>query len=475
MRLPANRAIPLVGVLSLAVASPPAAAQQSRLRVEWNDYAPQYRRQTDRRVTVICPPRGAPSTVYGTGVYSDNSSICGAATHAGAIDATNGGVVTIAIAPGASSYQGSTQNGVTSLGLGAFAGSFSIETGNVPGQLDWTTTAAGIALAGKPLTLVCPPGGTVGRVWGTDTYTEDSSICTAAVHAGAITPRSGGTVTIEDAGPQSSFAPSERNGVASVEWKAWPASFRVSSAGSATGVVRQPRTTTTVSSAAGVTVSPIGSLLTTEAGGVATFAVRLNAPPSTNVVIPLTSSRTAEGTVSPLSLTFTPSNWMTAQTVTVRGVDDAVVDGNQVYALRLCVIQAVGDSGYHNLDPADVSITNNDDDAVGIAVGPTASLLTTERGGTATFTIVLRSVPTSPVTVNLSSSNPGEGTVSPASVSFDASNWSTAQTITVRGVDDRVADGDVGYSIITSNAVSTDQRYNGVVIDDVSVTNRNDD
>ena len=477
MSLLPGRTTPFFGMFALAVALPTAAAQQSRLRVEWNENAPQYRGQTARRVTVICPPGGTPSAVYGTGVYADNSSVCGAATHAGVIGTTSGGVVNLVIAAGMSAYQGSTQNGVTSQQSGPFAGSFSVERDNGQGRIDWATTAAGIALAGSPLTLVCPPGD-VKRVWGTDVYTEDSSICTAAAHAGLITPGAGGAVTIAGAGPQDRFAASDRNGVASLEWKAWPASFRVSAASTSRlsgTTLRQPKTTAPGTSAPGVMVSPANGLVTTEAGGTATFTVRLNAPPSTDVVIPLATSSTKEGSIAPTSLTFTPANWMTAQTVTVRGVDDAVADGDQPYFIRTLPIQASGDSAYDNFNAIDVSVTNSDDDLAAVLVRPISGISTTEAGGTATFVIVLRSQPTGAVTVNLSSSKPAEGTVSPATVSFDATNWSTPQSITVRGVDDSAADGDAGYSIVTSDAASTDPKYNGLVVDDVSLTNRDND
>ena len=47
----------------------------------------------------------------------------------------------------------------------------------------------------------------------------------------------------------------------------------------------------------------------------------------------LSSSDTTEGTVGPASLTFTTANWNMAQTVTVTGVDDAVVDGDVAYTI----------------------------------------------------------------------------------------------------------------------------------------------
>jgi hypothetical protein len=76
----------------------------------------------------------------------------------------------------------------------------------------------------------CPPDGFEDSVWGTDIYTDDSSVCTAAVHAGFITFEDGGTVTISIEGPQESFDASERNGVTSLEYPAWPGSFSVVSA-----------------------------------------------------------------------------------------------------------------------------------------------------------------------------------------------------------------------------------------------------
>ena len=85
-----------------------------------------------------------------------------------------------------------------------------------------------------------------------------------------------------------------------------------------------------------------------------------------------------------------------------------------------------------------MSVTNTDDDAVGITVSTISGLNTTEAGGAATFTVVLASQPTADVSVALSSGDTSEGTVAPAALTFTAATWNVAQTVTVTGVNDAV-------------------------------------
>ncbi|XHL93920.1 MAG: DUF4347 domain-containing protein [Microcoleus anatoxicus] len=103
------------------------------------------------------------------------------------------------------------------------------------------------------------------------------------------------------------------------------------STGIALGTTTNQSVTITDNDTKGITVSPTTGLTTTEAGGKATFTVVLNTQPTADVTIPLTSSNIAEGTIDKSSLTFTSANWNVAQTVTVTGVDDTLVDGNIAY------------------------------------------------------------------------------------------------------------------------------------------------
>jgi hypothetical protein len=79
---------------------------------------------------------------------------------------------------------------------------------------------------GEKLTFTCPPNGSLdARVWGSEVYTDDSSICGAAVHAGKITPEAGGSVTIEVVVGQPRYIGSTRNGVESASYGSWGKSF----------------------------------------------------------------------------------------------------------------------------------------------------------------------------------------------------------------------------------------------------------
>ena len=74
------------------------------------------------------------------------------------------------------------------------------------------------------------------------------------------------------------------------------------------------------------------SAVTVTEGGTATFAVRLASAslPERETIVAVSSGNTAAATVNPPSLTFTPMNWDTAQTVTVTGVQDTDTSDEQV-------------------------------------------------------------------------------------------------------------------------------------------------
>ncbi len=60
--------------------------------------------------------------------------------------------------------------------------------------------------------------GAQGFVWGTDTYTLDSSLALTAVHAGVLKTGQTGVVRVKILGPQAGFQGSTRNGVTSMPY-----------------------------------------------------------------------------------------------------------------------------------------------------------------------------------------------------------------------------------------------------------------
>ena len=93
--------------------------------VVWSTAAAEYRGSDGLLVTYDCPPDGVLGTVWGTDVYTDDSSVCTAAVHAGLITEVEGGEVVIEISAGLEAYEGSTANGVTTSAYGSWSGSFS--------------------------------------------------------------------------------------------------------------------------------------------------------------------------------------------------------------------------------------------------------------------------------------------------------------------------------------------------------------
>ena len=224
---------------------------------------------------------------------------------------------------------------------------------------------------------------------------------------------------------------------------------------------------------AGVVVNPVNNLLTNEGGTItATFAMTLTSQPTASVIIDLASSVIAEGLPSPTVIIFTPTDWNMPQTVTVTGQDDNVVDGNLAYTIQMTATS--GDPFYNGLHPTSVNLLNLDDDAPGITIIPTIGLTTSEWGDFANFNIVLNNAPTTTVPITLTSLNFTEGTVTPTLVTFDVTNWSIPQLITVNGVNDWVMDGNMVYTIETQVG-NSNSAYDLLNPDGVTLINLDDD
>ena len=219
----------------------------------------------------------------------------------------------------------------------------------------------------------------------------------------------------------------------------------------------------------------VTQLTVTETAGLgrtATYTVKLNTQPTGDVTITPSSSAESAATVSG-ALTFTFSNWSTAQTVTVTGVDDAVDQGDTDRTATISHTVSGGD--YGDVSAGSVSVTVTDDDTAGITVSVTQLTVTEAAGAgrSATYTVKLNTQPTGDVTITPSSSAESAPTVSGA-LTFTSTNWSTEQTVTVTGVDDAVDQGGTDRTATISHKVSGGD-YGEVSAASVSVTVTDDD
>ena len=215
-----------------------------------------------------------------------------------------------------------------------------------------------------------------------------------------------------------------------------------------------------------------------------TVSVVLTAPPVVNVAIILQNyqgGKPIAALFDPPSLVFTPSNWNVAQQASIKGLDDAFDDGDQVYSNGIYVSNN-SYAAYKKAPVKQLAITNIDDDTRGVSVTKISSN-TSETGDQATFTVKLLTHPyfqnnASAFSIPVSSSDPSEGTVSVSSLRFTFQNWEAPQTVTVTGVDDTEADGNVNYSIILGQIVADNSEsvdYAGIDPEDVALSNTDND
>ena len=214
-----------------------AAASANARPTTWEATATSLNAATGQTFTLACSPGGTAHSVWGSDIYTADSSICTAAVHSGLITLQQGGTVTIEMRPGRSIYGTSERNGVTSSGYGAWQSSFVFKAPNSEAAIKdaeeqtaimWNTSGGMLSGDnGSTWKFKCPPNGKESSVWGTDIYTIDSSICNAAVHVGRFSSETGGSVTVELRDGESSYKGSARNGVTTKDYGPYGRSFAI--------------------------------------------------------------------------------------------------------------------------------------------------------------------------------------------------------------------------------------------------------
>ncbi|MBF2755154.1 MAG: hypothetical protein ISN29_07850, partial [Gammaproteobacteria bacterium AqS3] len=256
--------------------------------------------------------------------------------------------------------------------------------------------------------------------------------------------------------------------------------------------------TVTENDTAGLAIIQATDPLAVIEGSSATFTVALATQPSDTVTVTLaqptdnintdvTLGTGTNTTGNQITLTFTTSNWNTAQTVTVKAAEDND-DGSDDRA-TISISATGGDYGSVT-GSVSVRVTDNDR---GLIVSTT--VLTVSENDSATFKVKLAAQPKSSVTVTLA--QPADSTIANEDVTFDTDtstdgnqstltftkdNWNTTQDVTVRaaedadGIDDSAtinvsATGD-GYGVANKVDVSVEVTDNdrGLTVSATSLT-----
>jgi hypothetical protein len=222
---------------------------------------------------------GSENAIWGTEIYTDDSHLATAAVHAGALRAGEIGLVKVTILPGRKTYEGTVRYGVRSESYADYGGSYRVERfpgepaddasirtspqativggGTVvfPSSIGLTDSAAvgNVLTGGITLNVATPevrdvsgdtdmqsvnPGpGRVyylrikgrndGQIWGSDVYTSDSSVGTAAVHAGVLKAGKTGVVKVTIVPGQTAYESTTRHGITSSSYRSWDVSYRV--------------------------------------------------------------------------------------------------------------------------------------------------------------------------------------------------------------------------------------------------------
>ena len=206
------------------------------------------------------------------------------------------------------------------------------------------------------------------------------------------------------------------------------------------------RVTITETGKPGITVTP--ATLTLEEGGAAdSYTVKLDSQPTATVTVTV-QGLSGDVTVDPSRLLFTSATWDTPQKVEVKAGEDADAETDPAVTLT----HAASGGDYGGVTGGKVTVTITENDTRGVTVTPTA-LPMKEGAAPRTYTVVLWTQPTGPVTVTvggLTSAHAGSLSVSPTVLRFDSSNWYIPKVVTVTALED-----DDGADVASFNLTHT--------------------
>ena len=219
-----------------------------------------------------------------------------------------------------------------------------------------------------------------------------------------------------------------------------------------------------MSPATGPLVFDVAALAIAE-GGSRSYNVALETKPSETVRVRIEESFTSFANLEyhPEILFFTPENYNVPQTVTVSAPRD--YPSNVSATLH----HIPSGSGYRVIADLPVTVLDVDAGVAGVIVSETA-LSIAGNGGTASYTVALRSRPSDDVHIVARPDDKYLTMPEPMQLMFTPSNWDTPRTVTVTAMGDGSDDTSLRFTTLNHFAFSDDPDYDDIAVPSVELT-----
>ena len=155
-------------------------------------------------------------------------------------------------------------------------------------------------------------------------------------------------------------------------------------------------------------------------------------------------------------------NWKQGETVTVTGLRDGKLGDRVLPAVRHWVHDGSETAELVLMDRLALEVTVIDNDA-GVVVEPTYVQVSEDGAATGAYSLTLKAEPTGPVTIDVSSGDPGAARVDKRNLVFPTATWSEPQSVTVTGVEDEV-ENENGARLVDIAHSAAGGGYDGVAV-----------
>jgi hypothetical protein len=199
--------------------------------------------------------------------------------------------------------------------------------------------------------------------------------------------------------------------------------------------------------------------ITITEGSTGSFDISLSTRPVGNNTLTFSTSSSYIESIAPII--FDTTNWSNNQTIAVPTIEsDYAVDLNDILVISSDV------AGYNNLS-IPITITNTTVANMTLSV----TELSVNEGGQATFEVSLTSKPVSNVTLDLTLNNTTNFSIDKSQLVFNSNTAiGTTQIVTLSGIEDSDATGNIDSTIDIAVNGSSSSEYNGVSSKTVNIT-----